>query len=260
MTYKRAKCDKCNVKIPKRKPLLFCDICSKYKHLKCEKLTKSQAAHIISIGLLWTCSQCIGEILPINAVNTSKSKPKNITKLKIKCASCPGYSYSLNKVKICQWCDGNVHEKCWKGELGCKTCCESMYPGYHAYTYELYGIENYKNNSMYNPYSSTHFTMQLGNNLDSEENSNNVWSEISDFLVSCKYKQIEKIENNSTNELNLLSLNIRYLYNKIDLLRENIKDYQKFDILCFNECNLIEDNLPNGLVDIALEGFHEPIL
>ena len=115
-----------------------------------------------------------------------------------------------------------------------------MYPGYNAYTYELDGIENYKNNSMYNPYSSSHFTMQLGNAIDNEEHTNIIWSEISDFLVGCKYKQIEKIRNNATNELNLLSLNIRYLRDKIDQLRENIIDYQKFDILCFNECNLIK--------------------
>ena len=260
MTYRREKCDACNAKIPKHQPLLFCDICSKYKHLKCEKLTKSQAKHIISTGLLWTCSQCIGEILPINATENSKIKIQNAVKVKVKCASCPGYSYSLKNVKTCQWCDGKVHAKCWKGELGCKTCCESMYPGYYAYTYELNGIENCKNNLLYNPYSSTHFTMQLGNDLDNEENANNIWNDISDFLVSCKYKQIEKIEVNSTNELNLLSLNIRHLRDKIDQLRENVIDYQKFDILCFNECNLIKEKLPNGLNDISLEGFHEPIL
>ena len=97
-------------------------------------------------------------------------------------------------VRVCQWCDGQVHLKCWKGGMGCITC-ESMYPGYNAYTYEIYGIENLKNNSIYNPYSSSHFTMQIGNVIDNEENNNTTWSEISDFLLSCNYKQIEKIEN-----------------------------------------------------------------
>ena len=76
MTYRREKCNSCDAKIPKYQPLLFCDICSKYKHLKCEKLTKSQAGHIISTGLLWTCSQCIQGILPINAVKTPKMDNK----------------------------------------------------------------------------------------------------------------------------------------------------------------------------------------
>ena len=96
MTYKCEKCDNCNTKIPKHQPLIFCDICSKYKHLKCEKLTKSQAAHITLIGLLWTCSKCISEILPVNAVETTKKNVnKSLWKVKIKWTSCPGYSYSL---------------------------------------------------------------------------------------------------------------------------------------------------------------------
>ena len=138
MTFTRKKCNNCNTKIPKRQPVIFCDICSEYKHPKCEKLTKSQATQINLAGLSWTCSRCIVEILPINAVKKTKNvNNKNVDKVKIKCASCPGYSYSLKNVRICQWCEGQVHAKCWKGELGCKTCCESMYPGYNSFTYEL---------------------------------------------------------------------------------------------------------------------------
>ena len=47
---------------------------------------------------------------------------------------------------------------------------------------------------------------------------------------------------------------------KIGKLRDNINEYQKFDILWVNECNLIKEKIPNGLNDILLEGFHEPIL
>ena len=257
----REKCDSCKTKIPKRQPILFCDLCSKHKHLKCEKLTKSQVTQINAIGLSWTCLECISEILPINAVNKPKSNcNQNVGKVKIKCSSCPGYSYSLQNIRTCQWCEGQVHTKCWKGELGCKTCRENMYPGYNAYTYELYGIENFKNNSIFNPYSSSHFAMQIGNDLDNEEENNRIWSEISEFLVSCKYKQIEKCKTSSANELNILSLNIRYLLDKIGKIRDDINNYQKFDVLCFNECNLIKGKLPNGISDILLEGFHEPIL
>ena len=68
-------CNSCNSKIPKLQPFLYCDLCLEYKYLKCEKLqTKSHAAHINSIGLSWTCSRCIEEILPINAVR----KPENV--------------------------------------------------------------------------------------------------------------------------------------------------------------------------------------
>ena len=84
--------------------------------------------------------------------------------------------------------------KCWKGELGCKSCCELMIPGYHAYTHEVYGLDGRKNNSINNPYSSAHFAMQIGNALDDEENNNNVWSEISELLTNCKYKQLKDVK------------------------------------------------------------------
>ena len=37
------------------------------------------------------------------------------------------FVFSKN-VKICLWCEGQVHAKCLKGELGCLTCFENMYP------------------------------------------------------------------------------------------------------------------------------------
>ena len=61
-------------------------------------------------------------------------------------------------------------------------------------------------------------------------------------------------------EINIFSLNIRHLYDKINKLRDGIDHYQKFDVLCLNECNLKLEKLPNGIEDISLEGFHEPIL
>ena len=59
-------------------------------------------------------------------------------------------------------------------------------------------------------------------------------------------------------EINIFSLNI--LYDKISKLRDGIDYYQKFDVLCFNECNLKLEKLPKGIEDILLEKFHEPIL
>ena len=34
--------------------------------------------------------------------------------------------------------------------------------------------------------------MQIGYALDDEENKNNVWSEISELLTNCKYKQLKQ--------------------------------------------------------------------
>ena len=79
-----------------------------------------------------------------------------------------------------------------------------MYLGYYVYIL-IYCTENLKNNCIFNPYSSTHFIMQIGNVLDNEEANNNVWSEISEFLVRCKYKQLKHRANCSMNESSIYS-------------------------------------------------------
>ena len=43
-------------------------------------------------------------------------------------------------------------------------------------------------------------------------------------------------------------------------MREYIDQYQNFDPLCFNVCNLKLEHLLHGINDIILEGFHEQIL
>ena len=133
-------------------------------------------------------------------------------------------------------------------------------PGFDAYKYELFSIENFKNNTIYNPYSSSHLAMQIGNILDEEEDCNRMWSEISELLASCKHKQMKDVITDFESEINIFSLNIRHLYDKISKLRDGIDFYQKFDVLCFNECNLKLEKLPKGIEDILLEGFYEPIL
>ena len=102
--------------------------------------------------------------------------------------------------------------------------------------------------------------MQIGNMIDSELENNNLWSEISDFLIRCKYKQAKTVIAPEDNEFDILSLNIRNLYNKIGHFRENISQYQKHDVLLFNETNTVLGSLPNGISDLLLDGFHKPIL
>ena len=262
MSTKRTKCETCNIKIPKRQPKLVCDVCNSVKHLRCQKLTKSDASLINFLRIKWTCSQCIKEILPINCTGKPKfEKTNSVLKFKAKCTACSGYSYSERNVRICSWCDGQVHAKCWKENLGCISCCEKMIPGYHAFSYELFdSLNGRKNDAIHNPYSSEHFTMQIGNMIDTELENNNFWSEISDFLVNCKYMQAKNIKAPSENEFDIFSLNIRSLYGKIGHFRANISQYQKHDILLFNETNTLVEKLPHGINDLLLDGFHEPLI
>ena len=46
----------------------------------------------------------------------------------------------------------------------------------------------------------------------------------------------------------------------MDRIRDNLEFYTNFDILCFNETNCNMNSLPFEGRELALEGFHEPIL
>ena len=46
----------------------------------------------------------------------------------------------------------------------------------------------------------------------------------------------------------------------IEGIKNEIEHYQKFDVLCFNETNCTIEKLPNGMNDILLDGFHDPII
>ena len=116
------------------------------------------------------------------------------------------------------------------------------------------------NNLIYNPYNRDHFTNLIGDAIETEEHHNSHWSEISEFLVKCKYTQQKNVKCASDSELKLFSLNIRNLMKGISIIRNNIDTYNKYDILAFNETNLRSENLPNGIQDVTLEYFHEPLL
>jgi ribosomal protein S18 len=135
-----------------------------------------------------------------------------------------------------------------------------MIPGLFAYNHELLGTIDKFNNTIHNPYDSAHYTQQIGDLIENEEEHNSAWGEISDLLVKCKYKQQKHITRAKNNELVVLSLNIRSLAKNIHTIKEDIELYQKFDILCFNETNCIVDKLPNGLDDLLLDGFHDPLV
>ena len=158
----RIKCEKCEVKIPKHMPMLKCSVCEKIKHLSCQKLTKSDAKHILALKSPWSCYECNTDILPINACSgkTIKNKTTNIN-FKIKCSVCSGFSYNPRNVRTCKHCDQQVHVKCWNQELGCTSCCEDMIPGFHSYSYEIVGDPYLKNHKMFNPYSTDGLVQQI---------------------------------------------------------------------------------------------------
>ena len=150
--------------------------------------------------------------------------------------------------------------KCWNHELGCTSCCEDMFLGFYSYTYEILGDPYLKNDKIYNPYSTDGFAQQIGDIIKTEEDNNDVFSEVSDILINCKYKQLTTTKPPPDSELSIFSLNVQTLANKISIFRENIALYENFDLLIFNETNYVVENLPNKIEDLKLSGFHKPFV
>ena len=253
-------CIKCSKRIPRYQPRLICDICNTVKHAKCENLSRLEATHIVNSSQPWTCHDCITDILPINLDYLPRQIEPLVPRFKVKCTTCSGWSYSRTNVRTCYWCESTVHKKCFKDSLGCVSCCESMIPGFHTTYYELYDDYTSLNNILYNPYNQSHFSNQIGDMLDDAEQNDTLWNETSELLLRCKYKQLNHFQQSRNGELQIFSHNIRSLTKNIHKIRENITTYQKFDLLMFNETNLIFDKLPNGMNDLILDGFHEPII
>ncbi len=259
MSRKSNVCTKCNTRIPKNTPILICSQCDEIKHPKCMKLSKTDAQHLIDSHYPWTCCECIADVLPINACLISKKPPVIGPKFKVQCSSCAGWSYSPGNVKTCNWCDGHVHVNCLINELGCIKCCEAMIPGYYVNPYQLLDDYSQIHNIFVNPYDRENFVNTIGGLID-EEQSMEYWNEISEIIVGCDYKQQKHVNTSRHNELKVFSLNVRSLTKTIDHFREELLTYSKYDVLTFNETNLIQEKLANGINDVLLEGFHEPIL
>ena len=163
-------------------------------------------------------------------------------------------------MKTCTWCDGQVHNKCFKNELGCLKCCNELIPGYNSTSYDLNLDYDRLNNFIFNPYARNYLLNSTGNLIDDEAQNNEFWNKISDLLISCSYKQQKNVHVSTETELKVFSLNVQSLRNKIDHFRQEIANYNKYDVLCFCETNLKFDKLPNKENDILLEGFHAPLL
>ena len=255
-------CTNCNVKLLKHRPNLFCCLCNTVKHYSCQGLSKTEAQYIQDNNNNgWICKDCIVDILPVNACNNKRTvNTASLPSFKAKCRCCGGMSYSQNSIKTCPWCDQSCHNRCINNTLGCTKCCEELIPGFHVNSYELIGDLYHKNQAFFNPYSNLHHANNIGDQFSQMEDDDTLWAEISQSLLNCKYKEPKNTKSAKNNELNVLSLNIRSLQNNLVNICDNASEYQKYDIMCFNETNCNINKLANGLDDLMIEGFHPPIV
>ena len=134
-----------------------------------------------------------------------------------------------------------------------------MIPGYRSYAYELLDIGTRVNNANFNPYDRHNLINYIGDQIRSAEENTEVWDDISEKLISCKYQSPKEIPRARNNELAILSLNIRSIHKNLLQIQDDIHEYDKYDVisLCESNCNI--SKLPNGEDDILIEGFNPPI-
>ena len=260
---KRAhKCDTCLVRIPKSHRNLICSICGQFKHYKCQKLNKNDVESILKTpGYRWSCYDCISAILPVNACS-NRTKAHSIaskTQFKILCYACQGMSYSKTNVSECTFCNNTCHKKCIKGTLGCIKCCDELIPGNRCFAYELLDIDSRVNSTIYNPYNRHNLINSIGDQIRGAEENNEAWGEISEKLCDCKYRSPQEIHRTRDDELGLLSLNIRSISKNLTLIKDNIHEYDKYDVIALNETNCNISKLPNGEDDLLIDGFNPPV-
>ena len=106
-----------------KKASICCEICNKWLHLRCSKLTKLQFSTIWKSNEDWFCESCVQEILPFAQIDNSKLKKLfiNPQKSKIsefnkeirnKCRICEKINNNLDIALACTQCRCLTHRKC----------------------------------------------------------------------------------------------------------------------------------------------------
>ena len=90
------------------------------------------------------------------------------------------------------------HVRCSAGELGCKSCLKEIYPGYDANTRDLL---NFRNNAIFNPYTSDSDINFIGNEGNEFDHGYLAWSKTSDLLNACNYYEYSDIQESRNYEL-----------------------------------------------------------
>ena len=259
-------CNICTRKIIKHKPSLICSLCNTISHHSCNKLSKSDAIYIIEKSKSWTCTLCNHDLFPVGLFPTVAPSPRSHNNSKLHAnpkphANCAACTKCLGPNQaICLWCDQVSHTRCLKGELGCLKCASEMIPGYYYSNLALMGTTYTQlSDKIYNPFEHLDIHDSLYT-TDNDYAEADYWQEASECLLQCNYRQHKSIIPSKKLDLKVMSLNIRSLPKHITEIRDDIEEYEKFDLLLFNETSCNPENSPEGLRDYELPGFHTPTL
>ena len=268
-------CRACARRLPLHKVNITCTVCCLKYHPKCAGLTPNdviqltaRSTHNTTIGE-WVCFSCLSDILPIGVLShESSTKTQSSTNKKWQstsrevCHTCIKLG-NPNKMIICCYCDKLSHARCSASSTGCKSCLRDIFPGYDISTSQLFAKlcgSKLRNDVKFNPYNREHLSNYIGDRLDPDDIDFNPWETVSNHLNNCKYYRLNEVKNSKYYELKVFSLNVRSLAGKIDELRENIEQYTKYDVLCFNETNCDENCMPFRGKELEIDGFYPPLI
>ena len=259
-------CNACKKHILRHKSCVSCNICSATYHPKCNNLKPGDVRLLGELGLLstWTCTSCIGGILPVSyhvdlgSVDQCSGPPN-----RRQICYCCSKRGNKNGMVNCELCDKLSHLRCFSGPLGCRKCVQDIFPGFDVDAGELFFSDSQAryNDKIFNPFDRNSDINNIGNIDDGFSSFEELaWSPCSNILEQCKYYEMNNIAQSRTSELKILSLNIRSINDKIVSIRDDIDHYAKFDVLCFNETCCSIDRLPFGGKELELEPFYPPVV
>ena len=240
----KCSCHICNDRLLNYKEYPKCSKCLRYSHPKCNDITQTDASILLKNSNLlsvWTCKLCSDtEYIPFS------SNPND--------GDCHACSNSLGKNHvICTICDHAVHDRCNNLQLGCNTCIADIFP----HNTDLFHTSSAVNDLLFDPYNSNLAANRIGDSED-EPHDSELLHTLSQNLNKCKYTDIRNLKK-KTDELSILSINVRSLksnFHKLKLLEHSLN---KFDIICMQETNIDPEDLFNPSF-YDLEGFHSPTL
>ena len=257
-------CETCKIRVPKNRPLLVCTLCKLVKHYRCNNLSRKEADGILANPIetsSWICQSCYTENFPGFDIDdvTQFDDRRDVIDMEL-CTVCHKQCSKKSQNRAyCHWCDSLCHKICHKGSLGCLNCCATMIPGYHYDSHDLNGNFLLSTNIKFDPYDREFLLNTIEHDIENGFEDPFI-TELSDIMNRCSYKEPSNVKNVRTDELRVLYLNVRSLTKHIDEIRENFANSEKYDVLCFCETNCDVDQLPNGLHDIKISGFHDPIV
>ena len=255
------RCEKCNKRISKNLPKLKCSNCECIIHFKCNGLTKRKLSKLLKFTLFGPVKTVFLAFYPLISLSE-------------KCQVCCKKINSKTAIGNCTLCDGRCHRlNCMIGNLRCRTCCNETIPGFEQNSsHDYFGASYLNHKPIFNPYDRNHLINQLGMRSTADLECSSL-EDVSNTLTQCEYSTLKQLPSSCNGSPRIMSLNIRSLTKGIDDLKECAPIlYQKCDILCLCETNVkLEEppnseknvkpkKLPNGINDVIIDGFHEPIV